>query len=241
MTTELDDLRAELAALRAELEDMRRQMLRAEHDRDSALQEVADLDAHLESVQADWEWMSDCADWWEDAARDEALALAEERRERAALVRHEVERELGREPKRRGRPPTWRPETEDEVARLHREGRSIRDIAAELRASKTHVHRVVARVRRQQEEAAEFARLRAISEGRSPAQRKARASRAKAEQEMARRPEREAAERSPEARLKPAPRTLAGARRHVIDAPGGWCVMVTNSAKLRASDTLQLC
>jgi Trk K+ transport system NAD-binding subunit len=50
-----------------------------------------------------------------------------------------------------------------------------REIAAELHASKTQVHRVIVRVRQQHAEAAERARLIAIADGRSLTQRDARA------------------------------------------------------------------
>ena len=110
--------------------------------------------------------------------------VEEERRDRDALVRLEVDRLTGREAKPRGRPPVFGPDSEAEIERRHRDGASTRAIAAELGMGKTQVHRVIARVRRQQAEAAERARLEAVAAGRSPAQRAARA----AKQAAGRRP-----------------------------------------------------
>ena len=121
------------------------------------------------------------AEFWQEYAEATEAELEEERRERDAVIRLEVERLTGREPKRRGRPPSWSPDSEAEVERMHRGGASIRPIAAELHTSKTQVHRVIARVRQRQAEAAERARLIAIADGRSPTQRAARAAKHAAE------------------------------------------------------------
>ena len=120
--------------------------------------------------------------FWIEASETADAELEEERQARDALIRLEVDRLTGREPEPRGRPPSWSPDAEAEVERLHRAGASIRQIAAELGSSKSQVQRVVARVRRQHAEAAERARLTAIADGRSPAQRAARVARQAAEQ-----------------------------------------------------------
>ncbi len=71
--------------------------------------------------------------FWRELVEAARAALEEERNERDALVRLEVEQLTGQAPKRRGRPPsTWTPESEARLEQLHREGASIRQIAAAM-------------------------------------------------------------------------------------------------------------
>jgi hypothetical protein len=119
---------------------------------------------------------------WPEYCEERKAELEEERKDRDALIRLEVDRLTGRTPKRRGRPPLWQPESEDEIERMHRGGASVRQIAADLHMSKTQVHRVITRVRRHQAEAAELGRLKAVAAGQSPTQRQARGAQRAAEQ-----------------------------------------------------------
>jgi hypothetical protein len=165
---------AHLERLQEALEEVRQRMQRAERDRDAALKEQAELDEKLTQAYERVTDANNCAIDWIEAADAAQKALEEERQERQALVEHEVREELGRkEPKRRGRPPSWRPEKEDRVVEMHEGGASIRQIAADLSVSPTQVHRVLVRQRRQKAEIKEIERIRAISEGRSPQQHEA--------------------------------------------------------------------
>lgn len=167
--------------LREERDRYRRLWLAAADDRDRLSEALTELSEQLERMRdiAAAAWAA-AADWQEWQEADE-IALEEERAARAALVREEVNRLTGREPKRRGPAPAWTPDGEAEVERLHRDGASIRRIAADLGVSKSKVQRVIARVRRQHDEARERARLTAIANGRSPAQRTARVAKLAAE------------------------------------------------------------
>jgi hypothetical protein len=171
MTAETAD---ELARLRAERDGFRAQYLRASDDRDELNQKLTELDEMLERERDDAASAWEHCEWWCEYSEAIQAELEEERRERDALLRLEVERLTGQEPKRRGRRPTWLPESEAEVEHMHLDGASIRQIAADLGVSKTQVHRVLVRVRRRQAEALELARLTAIAEGRSPVQRRVR-------------------------------------------------------------------
>jgi hypothetical protein len=152
-----DDEAQKLRDERARYRDL---WLHAADERDALAEKLAERDEMLEQAQDREDLAWEHAEFW---------------REHAALVKLEVERLTAREPRRRGRPPSWSPDSEAEVERRHRGGASIREIAAELHASKTQVHRVIVRVRQQHAEAAERARLIAIADGRSLTQRDARA------------------------------------------------------------------
>ncbi len=171
--TELERLQAEVKRLQAERDRWHRLADRYADDRDAMAKSLTEASENLErardSADAAWSLVSD----WRGYAEAAEHALAAEGQERDAIVRLEVERLSGHTPKRRGRPPSWSAEAEAEVERLHRAGASIRQIAADLHTNKSQVHRVIARVRHQQAEAAERARLVAIADGRSPAQREA--------------------------------------------------------------------
>jgi hypothetical protein len=166
----------EVLRLRKQRDDFKRFWHQASDERDAAHEKLTEQAEQLEQAHdlADraWEWVEQYAEWAE-AAED---ALEEERKDREALIRLEVDRQTGREPKPRGRPPAWSEDSEAEVERMHREGASVRQIAADLPkgVGKSQVHRIITRVRRRQKEAEERARLVAIADGRSPAQRSAR-------------------------------------------------------------------
>ena len=161
------DATDELLKLRDERERYRDLWLRASDEAEALDKKLAELDEQLEHARdledAAWE----VAAGWKEYVDIAWSALDEERQARDALIRLEVDRLVGREPKPRGRPPSWSPDAEAEVERLHRAGASIRQISAELGSSKSQIQRVVARVRHQQAEAAERARLAAIADGRA--------------------------------------------------------------------------
>jgi hypothetical protein len=171
----------ELHQLRQDRDRYRALWLRAADERDALAEKLVELDEQLERARDRCDLAWEHAEFWQEHAAAAEAMLEEEQRERDALVRLEVERLTGREPKRRGRPPAWSPDSEAEVERMHRGGASIRTIAAELHASKTQVHRVIARARQRHAEAAGRARLSAIADGRSPTQRAARAAKHAAE------------------------------------------------------------
>lgn len=168
------DERDELAKLREQSDNYRRLWLRAAEEHEAAENKLTEAYQRLETAwdltHAAWHTVGLFRERYETAR----AALEEERHERDALVRLEVDRLVGREPKRRGRPPNWQPGIETDLELKHREGASIRQLADDLGMSKTQVHRIIARVRRQKAEAAERARVTAIMDGRSPAQRTAR-------------------------------------------------------------------
>jgi hypothetical protein len=157
----------------ASMKKFREWWLRDAKEREALEEKLTERDQMLEherdAAAAAW----NVVECWEEWCKAAEAALEEERQQRDELIRLEVDRLTGREPKRRGRPPSWSADSEAEVERMHRAGASIRQIAADLHASKTQVHRVVARVRRQQVEAQERAQLVAIASGRSPKQRAA--------------------------------------------------------------------
>jgi hypothetical protein len=167
-----DDEAQKLRDERARYRDL---WLHAADERDALAEKLAERDEMLEQAQDREDLAWEHAEFWREHAEATEAELEEQRREHAALVKLEVERLTAREPRRRGRPPSWSPDSEAEVERRHRGGASIREIAAELHASKTQVHRVIVRVRQQHAEAAERARLIAIADGRSLTQRDARA------------------------------------------------------------------
>ena len=161
----------EAAAKRDEFE---RFWLSASDERDRLAEKLTEQAERFERSEDRAAAAWDNATFWQELCETLEAELEAERRERDALIRLEVDRLTGRTPARRGRPPTWSAESEAEVERRHRAGASVRAIAAELHASKTQVHRVIARVRRQQAEAAARARLVAIADGQGPEQRAAR-------------------------------------------------------------------
>jgi hypothetical protein len=167
-----DDEAQKLRDERARYRDL---WLHAADERDALAEKLAERDEMLEQAQDREDLAWEHAEFWREHAEATEAELEEQRREHAALAKLEVERLTAREPRRRGRPPSWSPDSEAEVERRHRGGASIREIAAELHASKTQVHRVIVRVRQQHAEAAERARLIAIADGRSLTQRDARA------------------------------------------------------------------
>jgi hypothetical protein len=161
----------EIEELRASRDRFRDWWLRDAKEREALEEKLTERDEMLERAldlqAAAWSRV----EHWIEAWEAERAALEEERQQRDALIKLEVDRLTGREPKPRGRPPSWSADSEAQVERMHRDGRSIRKIAAELHVSKTQVGRVVARVRRQQVAAQERAQLTAIASGRSPKQR----------------------------------------------------------------------
>ena len=144
--TELERLRRELAEVREQRDDRERWWRQAGDERDAALKSLTEQAEELERQrdQADraWEWVERHA----EAADAAEAALEEERRERDALIELAVERRCGA-PTPRGRPPVWRPESEDEVERQHRAGATVRQLASELGMSKTRAHQIIARAR----------------------------------------------------------------------------------------------
>ncbi len=173
---------AELKRLREERDHLQTLRLRAEAERDQAVEDRRRLDEQLENARDRIDAMISIAVFWREHVEAARAELAEERKERDALVKLEVEQLTGRKPKRRGRPPsTWSPESEADVERMYRDGASTRQIAADLGMSKSEVHRRITRVRQCQAAAAELARLAAIAAGRSPTQLAARGAKRAAE------------------------------------------------------------
>jgi hypothetical protein len=171
----------ELDRLREERDRFRALWLRAADERDALSEKLTEMDGQLERAHDRESLAWEHGEFWQGCAEAAEAALEEERGERDALIRLEVDRLTGREPKRRGRPPSWLPDSEAELECMQRTGTSIRQICAELHMSKSQVHRVIVRVRQRQAEAAERARLVAIADGRSPTQRSARAAKRAAE------------------------------------------------------------
>ena len=160
--------------LRADRDRCRERLRRAEDERDALAGKLTEQAEQLELQRdaRDAAWAT--VERWRDLYETREAKLETERRQRDALIKLEVDRLSGRALRPRGRPPSWSADSEVEVERRHRAGASVRTISAELRASKTQVHRVISRVRRRQAEAVERARLVAIADGRSPEQLTAR-------------------------------------------------------------------
>jgi hypothetical protein len=177
-TTITDD---EAQQLREERDRYRTLWLRAADECTALAEKLTERDEMLERAHDHEDAAFDIAASWQEWSEAAEAELAEERQAREALLRVEIERLTGHAPKPRGRPPLWSPNGEAEVELRHRAGASIRQLAVDLGVSKSQVHRIVTRVRRQHAAVAERARVDAIAAGRSPTQRAARVAKQAAE------------------------------------------------------------
>jgi hypothetical protein len=119
-----DDEAQKLRDERARYRDL---WLHAADERDALAEKLAERDEMLEQAQDREDLAWEHAEFWREHAEATEAELEEQRREHAALVKLEVERLTAREPRRRGRPPSWSPDSEAEVERRHRGGASPRD------------------------------------------------------------------------------------------------------------------
>jgi hypothetical protein len=139
----------EAQQLREERDRYRTLWLRAADECTALAEKLTERDEMLERAHDHEDAAFDIAASWQEWSEAAEAELAEERQAREALLRVEIERLTGHAPKPRGRPPLWSPNGEAEVERRHRAGASIRQLAVDLGVSKSQVHRIVTRVRRQ--------------------------------------------------------------------------------------------